>query len=459
MKNILLKTCLTALAVSVAGLAYADNTQSEEVAEAQIDLSSYSVISGAALNLAAHPKNSAPGSHVNGHLAAQAAVSIGAYTTVNDIYAGAAVTIGVGSQVKQISAVAAVGVATYATAQDINAGAAVVLGAYGEAGAIYAGAAITLEANSKYYSADAKGEITYGAGATIADQGYANYEAGFIQSTDEMTAAMTAIKNTIAMGPHDNPDFILIPNTDLSADSIGVTDEQMTYHGSAINLQSDTTLTIHGDVTVITSEAMTLGAGAKIKLMDGATVEWRLGGALNLGIGSEFHGDAYVNGAVNGATSDVCGNLYAIGAVSVQSINSSACTPCPLWDSEESRDAVNSLFTNKLIRQQKSSGNWISDTYYDGEVRSDWYNGSYTDYLASPDDSHRSLYAQYEVNGYSVAKFMYQVNDGSIIVTDVNNDYGPQHSLDAPAQRVLDPATGSQAIAACRADMLNFAQD
>ncbi|MFT6967542.1 MAG: hypothetical protein ACJA1S_000253 [Cellvibrionaceae bacterium] len=88
-----------------------------------------------------------------------------------------------------------------------------------------------------------------------------------------MTAVMTAIRNTIEIDPDDNADFTLIPNTYLSADSIGVTDEEMTYYGSVINLQSDITLTIHGDVTIITSEAMTLGAGAKIKLEDGATAE------------------------------------------------------------------------------------------------------------------------------------------------------------------------------------------
>jgi hypothetical protein len=44
------------MAVSVDGLAYADHSESEIVAEVYVDFSSYSVISGAALNIAAHPK-------------------------------------------------------------------------------------------------------------------------------------------------------------------------------------------------------------------------------------------------------------------------------------------------------------------------------------------------------------------------------------------------------------------
>jgi hypothetical protein len=92
MKNIVLKTCLTGLTLCVTGLA---NVQSKEM-----DLSKYSAISGAVISIAAHPEDDNSDYHVNGHLAAQAAVTIGAHTVVNDIYAGAAVTTGAGSNAK-----------------------------------------------------------------------------------------------------------------------------------------------------------------------------------------------------------------------------------------------------------------------------------------------------------------------------------------------------------------------
>jgi hypothetical protein len=159
-------------------------------------------------------------------------------------------------------------------------------------------------------------------------------------------------------------------------------------------------------------------------------------------MGSEFHGDAYVNSGVDSATTDVCGNLYVINAESVQTNNSSSCTTCSLWDSEENRVAINSLFTNKLIQQHQRSSDWIFDAYHDGEVENDWYSGSYTYCAASADDLYPSLYAQYEVNGYSVAKHMYPTYESSIVVQDIHYDQ-PQHSLDAPVRRVLDLPTGS----------------
>ncbi|WP_232787569.1 hypothetical protein [Paraglaciecola sp. MB-3u-78] len=81
MKNIVLKTCLTALVLSVSGLANADPIA---ITNTDAQLRSYSAISGAAVNIAAHPElSTAP--NVGGHLAAQAAVVIGANTTVNDV--------------------------------------------------------------------------------------------------------------------------------------------------------------------------------------------------------------------------------------------------------------------------------------------------------------------------------------------------------------------------------------
>jgi hypothetical protein len=337
-KNRVLKTCLTALAFSVAGLAnaqVADMTPEEML--------TYSVISGGAVNIAAQPAHSTT-PNVGGHLAGQAAVTIGAFTTVNDIYAGAAVTTGAWSKVEQIYAGAAAGVGANAFAQDVNAGAAVVVGAGGAVGAIIAGAAIPLGAGSTYYSTPIDAVVTEGAGSGQTNSQPDYVDGGGIVDADNMKAAMTAINLKLTNSQVGNN--LVETYTDLSDQSIGDGDDITTIYFSAINLQANTTLTIDGNVTVITSEAMTMGAGAEIVLLEGAQVTWILGGSLNLGAGSKFSGETYVKGAVNGATSDVqCGNLYATGEVSVRSVEPVAClapvTPmrkldgvdvvCPLW--------------------------------------------------------------------------------------------------------------------------------
>jgi hypothetical protein len=330
-KNRVLKTCLTALAFSVAGLANATN----DFVMSDDDMLTYSVISGGAVNIAAQPAHSTT-ADVGGHIAGQAAVVIGAYTTVNDIYAGAAVTTGAWSRVKHIDAGAAAGVGANAFALDVDAGAAVVVGANGQVGTIKAGAAITLGAGVGHQVADNyEGVVTRGAGSTV--DGYsviynewataAGTSTGKIKTADDMTVAMdnidTKLLRTASIDPVD-----VITNTDLSNDTIGVTGGDSTFYYSAINLQANTTLTIEGNVTVITSEAMTIGAEANIELVDDATVTWILGGSLNLGAGSKFSGETYVKGAVNGATSDVeCGNLYATGPVSVRTTGDRCNTP------------------------------------------------------------------------------------------------------------------------------------
>jgi hypothetical protein len=333
-KNIVLKTCLTALAFSVAGLANATNgfVMSDD------DMLTYSVISGGAVNIAAQPDYvTAP--NVGGHLAGQAAVVVGAYTTVNDVYAGAAITTGAWSRVKHIDAGAAAGVGANAFALDVDAGAAVVVGANGQVGTITAGAAITLGAGVSHKVAeDYAGVVTRGAGSTVMtdltdysviyqEWVAAGTSTGKIKTANEMEVAMAYIDTKLL--PIANIDPIDVStNTDLSNDTIAVTDGVDTFYYSAINLQANTTLTIAGNVTVITSEAMTIGAGAEIVLETGATVTWILGGSLNLGAGSTFSGETYVDGAVNGATSDVqCGNLYATGAVSVRSMGSPCLAP------------------------------------------------------------------------------------------------------------------------------------
>jgi hypothetical protein len=328
-KNIVLKTCLTALALSVAGLANAE----------PIDFLTYSVISGGAVNIAAQPAHSTT-ANVGGHLAGQAAVVVGAYTTVNDVYAGAAITTGAWSRVKHFDAGASAGVGANALALDVNAGAAVVVGANGQVGTITAGAAITLGAGvSHKVGNDYLGVVTRGAGSTVmtslTDYSviYRNWaraagaSTGIIKTADDMVVAMEEIETMLAKTALVTPGNV-ITNTDLSNYRIEELVGVDTFHYNAINLQANTTLTIEGNVTVITSEAMTIGAGAEIVLGDGATVTWILGGSLNLGAGSSFSGETYVKGAVNGATSDVaCGNLYATGPVSVSTIGDACLIP------------------------------------------------------------------------------------------------------------------------------------
>jgi hypothetical protein len=324
MHNKLFKTSLTGIVLSVAGLANA----TDPLVMSDDDMLTYSVISGGAVNIAAQPDYvTAP--NVGGHLAGQAAVVVGAYTTVNDVYAGAAITTGAWSRVKHIDAGAAAGVGANALALDVTAGAAVVVGANGQVGTITAGAAITLGAGVGHMVAeDYAGVVTRGAGSRVddysGDYGQWKLDAGTatgkIKKADDMAVAMSNIDTMLARTGEVTP-YNVNTNTDLSSSYIGTVGNDTTVHYSAINLQANTTLTIEGNVTVITSEAMTIGAGAEIVLETGATVTWILGGSLNLGAGSKFSGEAYVKGAVNGATSDVeCGNLYATGAVSVRSI-------------------------------------------------------------------------------------------------------------------------------------------
>jgi len=283
----------------------------------------YSIVSGAAINIAAQP-HVTDSPNVGGHLAAKAAVVVGANTTVNDIYAGAAVTTGDGSHVKQIYAGAAAGVGANALAQDVTAGAAVVVGANGAVGNINAGAAITLGAGATYYPNPAGLTITHGAGSAVSEITQDYTDAGFVDSAEDMSEALSIIKKKIT----DNPvePLLVTPFKDLSGHLIGQTPLRTEYY-SAINIQANTTLTIQGEhLTIITSEAVTLGAGAEIVLLDGATVTWILGGSLNLGAGSTWRGETYVKGAVNGATSDVeCGTLYATGPVSIVTMGHTRC--------------------------------------------------------------------------------------------------------------------------------------
>jgi hypothetical protein len=249
-----LKTCLTTLAFSVAGLANATNN----FVMSDDDMLTYSVISGGAVNIAAQPDYvTAP--NVGGHIAGQAAVVIGAYMTVNDVYAAAAARVGAN-----------------AFAHDITAGAAVVVGANGQVGTITAGAAITLGAGVGHMVAENyAGVVTRGAGSTV--NGYsdiyndwatpAGTSTGKIKKADDMAVAMENIDEVLERTANEDQEYV-ITNTDLSNDIIKASADGDTFYYSAINLQADTYLEIEGNVTVITSEAMTIGAVAEIVLAE-----------------------------------------------------------------------------------------------------------------------------------------------------------------------------------------------
>jgi hypothetical protein len=353
MKNVVLKTCLTSLVLSMSGLAAATgvnvnsaitNTLNDFSTDDGDKIEGYSAISGGALSVAEE-------SIVTGHVAAQAAVTIGADTTLgtvdvkSNVSAGAAVSIGALAKVGNIYAAAAAGVAANARVGNIKAGAAVTLGAPANALDITAGAAITLGAGSFAEDVQAAAAIT-GAVVNKDSQGNAvpsgNVDSMTITSTPasgngtfdeipkfDISGAMTAI--TIAQNAL----------SDLAIDSDGVIKQGTkslgtymgtnasgaylsgVYAGSALNIPADSTITFSGDAIINLSDALTLGANTKIVLQNGASVIWNVGSALNLGAGTKFAGTAFVNGSVSGATADVCGggSLYAKGALAIGSIS------------------------------------------------------------------------------------------------------------------------------------------
>jgi hypothetical protein len=348
MKSKFLKICIAGSVLSVAGLAKAATLT-------EADMLTYSAISGAAVNIAAQPQpqpQDSEATNVGGHLAARAAVTIGANAVVNGIYAGAEVTTGAGSQVKQIYA-----------------GAAVTIGANGAVGVIDAGVAIALGAGATYGSITSKESVvTEGAGATDdvrmigtdLDEGFIVDAGSLTDAINDFDEKFNRIDNSVTVDPR----------TDMSNSHFDGTQSNDPFYHSTINLQAQSNLYIDGDVTVITSGSVTLGAGANIILGDGATVTWILGGSLNLGANSDFNGVAYVRGAINGATSDVgagkegCANLYASGPISVRSIGQ-ACqemvtkSECPMFPAsavsrfrEDMNAEGNELYTHFSRRHQ-----------------------------------------------------------------------------------------------------------
>jgi hypothetical protein len=306
MKNTLIKTCLTGIVLSVAGLANADEVESS-VTIFTPQLTSHAVISGGALNIAAD-------SQVDGNLAAQAAVTIGAglNSQAQNIYAGAAVTTGALSTVKNIIAGAAATIGASAHAQNVKAGAAITIGAGGEVHNVVHGAAFTLGVGAS---------STEDGGNTVSLEELGIYDAESMASAIEQIGIAQVALSTLT-------DATALHTTYSGLVSL----EPGVHQGSAVNIAANSVVEFRFDgggsanhVWIINiSEALTVGAGTvfRTEVGDGtATIIWNVGAALTLGAGTEFIGSAFVNGTFNAATSDVsCGNIYATGPVSVGSV-------------------------------------------------------------------------------------------------------------------------------------------
>jgi hypothetical protein len=292
----------------------------------------YAAISGGALSVAGN-------SVVIGHVAAQAAVTIGAGAKLvgNDVSAGAAVTIGAGAKGGDIYAAAAAGVAADADVGNITARAAVTLGAPSDAKDITAGAAITMGAGSFAEDVQAAAAIT---GAVVKKDIYGNDVPGgnvytmfangipvdpvLFETMDpfEISGAISAItdaQDTLSAHAELPETVTKSLGTYMGTNAI---DDYLSgvYTGSALNIPADSTISFSGDAIINLSDALTLGANTIIDA-NGHSIIWNVGSALNLGAGTEFYGTAFVNGSVSGATADItCGSLYAKGAVAIGSV-------------------------------------------------------------------------------------------------------------------------------------------
>jgi hypothetical protein len=334
MKNVVLKTCLTTLVLSMSGLAAANSYDDGIVTDFENIYGTYSAIAGGALSVAAE-------SSVTGSVAAQAAVTIGAETTLgtdSNVFSGAAVTIGSGASVGDIYAAAAAGVAANANVGNIRAGAAVTLGAPSTALDIEAGAAITLGAGSTAEDVFAAAATT---GATLRTYLNGTEIGGNVDSIGDIADASSPnTPNIKSMEPFEISDALeAITAAQLDLSELHTTEnspahilgtsmgngtilEAGVYEGSALNMPADTIITFNGDAVINLSDSLTLGANTVIKTNDHSVI-WNVGSALNLGAGTKFAGTAFVNGSVSGATADVCGDdgsLYAAGAVAIGSV-------------------------------------------------------------------------------------------------------------------------------------------
>jgi hypothetical protein len=341
MKNKLFKTCLTGLALSVAGLA---NAQVAVIAGEQLvpmtHFNSHAVISGAAVIITA-------GSTVDSNIAAQAAVGIGAESCTQDISAGAAVVIGANSTVGNINSGAATGIGAGAKAKAIESGAATVLGANAQVDSVLSGSTVL------------------GAGAYIHSDHYSDSmdsdDCPVLVTTGGLSAAdmadtITDIGNVQAALSNRN----IVGSNELFTTMVGYTSLLPgTHHGTELTIAAGSEIVfnnpdrINNPVWVINlTAALTVGAGTtfdfdyNIDENGPPTIIWNVGAAITLGAGTEFIGVAFANGAFTAATSEVfCGNIYAKGAVAVGHLKSSnADAGCGLRPSPVAISASSGIF-------------------------------------------------------------------------------------------------------------------
>ena len=157
-----------------------------------------------------------------------------------------------------------------------------------------------------------------------------------IHNATSMDAALTQIG--VARAALTN----LAPDTVLSTTTMGIENlSPGVYKGGALNVTASSTITFDASNTangstntsggtdyvwVMNLGTLTVGASTHFKTKglgenDTASIIWNVDTVITLGASTSFRGTAFVGGAFSAATSTVsCGNLYAIGYISVGSI-------------------------------------------------------------------------------------------------------------------------------------------
>ncbi|WP_320822655.1 ice-binding family protein [Reinekea sp.] len=259
-----------------------------------------------------------------------AAVAIGAYAKTSDIIAAAAVEAGQGAVVSSISAGAAVTTGQGSVVGNsggpyasVFSGAATAIGAGAFVGDIHAGAAVSIGTGAQSGSITAGASISGGvstnsAAYTVSDRP----EIVFTTGPDGITNITQA--QAILSGLHPTSMGAL-------ASMAGAVFTPGIYQGTAATVPANSIVTFDAQgmedplwIMNLTA-AMTVGAGSQFRIInadDGGAVIWNIGGALTLGAGSNFIGSAFINGAVVGATANVCGNLWSNAAVGIGSVTS-----------------------------------------------------------------------------------------------------------------------------------------
>ncbi|MFT6924603.1 MAG: hypothetical protein ACJAZP_000161 [Psychromonas sp.] len=316
-------------------------------------LSSYSALSGAALNIAAD-------SVVSSDLAARAAVAIGANTDTANIYAGAAANLGAGATATNIYAGNAAGIGANASTENIYAGAAVVLGARASATDIYSGAAIGLGAGATV------GDIY--AAAAITGNG-ANSSTPFANTAPEISSYAQNLNIDNAMQQITDAQsslFNLDSDYSLATTLADYTFTPGVYEGSALTVAAGSTITLDGldeenPVWIFNlSEAMTVGANNIFEITNagvGASVIWNIGDALSLGAQTSFIGTVFTGGAVSGGagSSISCGNIYATAAIGIGSVTSTNCIATETWAGSIDGFASNIDITDGIVSNSSFS--------------------------------------------------------------------------------------------------------